>query len=107
MSLENVALYVERITLLLPMIEKIVDLVEKIFSRFFPSMRTGEAKQATAMKMIQGYVGDVPEAIIADTIDVLVKAKNQTGEFAHAEIPVGTKSQISGDEIEKMQKTGP
>jgi hypothetical protein len=68
MGLENLLKYIEAITLLLPLIEKIVTMIEGLFGKL--GVGQGAAKKEAATDL-------------AGLVDSVVKIKNQTGVFTH------------------------
>lgn len=85
MGIENLMKYIEAITLLLPLIEKIVTMVESLFSKLGGG--TGVAKKEAATEVAKAALVkaglDLPDEVLSGMVDAVVKVKNQTGEFTH------------------------
>jgi hypothetical protein len=85
MSIANLLKYIEAITLLLPLIEKIVAMVEGLFSKL--GVGQGAAKKEAATDVAKAVLGstalDVPDEVLSAVVDSIVKIKNATGEFTH------------------------
>jgi len=85
MSIVNLLKYVDLITLLLPLIEKIITMVESLFNKF--GSNSGTKKKSAVKKItktiLSGYELSLPEEVIDKVIDSVVEVKNQTGEFTH------------------------
>jgi hypothetical protein len=83
MGLENLLKYIEAITLLLPLIEKIVTMIEGLFAKMGPGQ--GAAKKEAAIdfaKIALLNAGlDLPDEALSAMIDSQVKIINQTGGF--------------------------
>jgi len=85
MSLANLLKYIQAVTLLLPLIEQIVTMVEGLFAK----VGSGEGaakKQAVkeiAKASLVGYGLSLPGETIDEVVDAVVAVKNQTGEFTH------------------------
>jgi len=85
MSLVNLLKYIEAITLLLPLIDKIVSMVEGLFSKL--GVGQGAAKKEAATDVAKAVLGstalDLPDEILSGVVDSIVRVKNATGEFKH------------------------
>lgn len=85
MSIVNLLKYIEAITLLLPLIEKIVSMVESLFSKLGGG--TGAAKKEAATDVAKAALVkaglDLPNEVLSGMVDAIVNIKNQTGEFTH------------------------
>ena len=83
MGLENLLRYIEAITLLLPLIDKVVTMIEGLFGKLGGGR--GAAKKAAATEMVKvALVNEglyLPGAVLSGMIDSVVKVKNLTGEF--------------------------
>ena len=93
MSLTNLLKYIEAITLLLPLIDNIVSMVERLFDEFGGGR--GVAKKEAAKGLVVASLKtsgvDVPEEMMNELIDTVVKIKNETGEFKKAvSVPIRT-----------------
>lgn len=88
MSLENLLKYIQAITLLIPLIETIVTMVERLFAKL--GSGKGTAKKEAAMEMAKASLAgagmDLPEEVISEVIDTVVGVKNKTGEFTSGEL---------------------
>jgi len=85
MSIANLLKYIEAITLLLPLIEKIVTMVEGLFSKLGVGQGAAKKEAATEVaKVALVNAGlDLPEEVLSGLVDSVVKVKNATGEFTH------------------------
>jgi len=85
MSLVNLLKYIQAITLLLPLIEKIVTMVEGLFSKL--GVGQGAAKKEAATDVAKAVLGstalDLPDEVLSGVVDSIVRVKNATGEFTH------------------------
>jgi len=83
MPIANLLRYIEAITLLLPLIDKIVTMIEGLFSRLGGGQ--GAAKKEAASEVAKVALVnaglDLPDEVLSSMIDSVVKIKNQTGEF--------------------------
>lgn len=90
MGLEKILKYIEAVTLILPLIEKIVTMVEGLFAKLGSGQ--GTAKKEVAMEVskaaLSGVGLGVPDEVISKMIESVVAAKNLTGEFV-APVPRG------------------
>jgi len=83
MPIENIFKYIQAIILVLPLVEKIVTMIEGLFSRLGGG-RGAEKKEAATDVAKAALVNaglDVPDEVLSSMIDSVVKIKNQTGEF--------------------------
>lgn len=91
MSLANILQYIEAFTLILPLIEKLVTLIEGLFSRLGSGQ--GAAKKKVVSELAKGaLVGaglDLPDEAISLMIDTVVSIKNESGEFVSPASGVG------------------
>ena len=75
--------YIDAVTLLLPLIDKIVTKIEGLFAKLGSGQ--GAAKKEVAMEVskaaLSGAGLDLPEETISKMIDSVVAIKNLTGEF--------------------------
>lgn len=85
MSLENLLKYIEAITLLLPLIERVITMVEELFAKVGPGEGVAKknAVKEIAKAALVGYGLSLPGETIDEVIDAVVAVKNQTGEFTH------------------------
>jgi hypothetical protein len=85
MSIANLLKYIEAITLLLPLIDKIVTMVEGLFSKLGSGQGTAKKKAATDLVEVSLLNAglDLPEEVLSGVVDSIVKIKNATGEFTH------------------------
>ena len=85
MSIENLLKYIEAITLILPLIDKVITMIEGLFKKYGAGQ--GVEKKAAATKMVEVALInaglDLPDEVISEMIDTVVKIKNQKGEFTH------------------------
>jgi hypothetical protein len=101
MSLANLLKYIEAVTLLLPLVEKIVTMVEGLFSKLGPGQGAAKkvAVKEVAKAALVGYGLSLPVETIDQLVDSVVSIKNQTGEFTHglSQAPPGSKTVESPD----------
>jgi hypothetical protein len=85
MGFENLLKYIEAITLLLPLIDKIVTMIEGLFKSLGAGQ--GGAKKAAVVDLAQNVLLGaglaLPDVVLSKMIDSVVKVKNATGEFTH------------------------
>lgn len=83
MSLANLLKYIDAVMLLLPLIDKIVTMVEDLFAKLGSGQ--GAAKKEAVIEVAKAaLVGaglDLPEEAMSEMIDRVVSIKNYTGEF--------------------------
>lgn len=83
MSLANLLKYIDAVTLLLPLIDKIVTMIEGLFAKLGSGQ--GALKKEVGMEVskaaLSGAGLDLPEETISKMIDSVVAIKNLTGEF--------------------------
>ncbi len=86
MGLENILQYLQLIPVLLPLIDQVVGLIEKIFAIFNPSGGQGAIKKALAMQMLEMVPGAalLPTDVLSGLVDGVVGVKNAGGEFKHS-----------------------
>lgn len=85
MGLENLLKYIEAITLLLPLIDKIVTMIEGLFAKLGAGQGAAKKEAATDFAKI-GLLNaglDLPDEVLSGLVDSVVKIKNQTGLFTH------------------------
>lgn len=83
MSIANLLKYIDAVTLLLPLIDKIVTMIEGLFAKLGSGQ--GAVKKEVAMETskaaLSGAGLGLPEETISKMIDSVVAIKNLTGEF--------------------------
>jgi hypothetical protein len=92
MGLENLLKYLEAIALMLPLIEKVVLMIEGLFNKL--GVGSGETKKEAAMVMARKMAADkniiVPDDVLSEVIDLVVAEKNKSGDFMHSADPGAT-----------------
>ena len=85
MGLENILKYIEAIMLLLPLIEKIVSMIEVLFMKLGSGQGAAKKEAATGLAEIALLNAglDLPYEVLSGLVDSIVKIKNQTGAFTH------------------------
>ena len=83
MGLENFLKYIEAITLLLPLIDKIVTMIEGLFEKLGAGQGAAKKEAVTEIsKAVLANTGlDLPDQVLSPLVDSVVKIKNLTGEF--------------------------
>lgn len=83
MSIANLLKYIDAVTLLLPLIDKIVTMIEGLFAKLGPGQGSDKKEVAMAVSKaaLSGGGLDLPEETISKMIDSVVAIKNLTGEF--------------------------
>ncbi len=83
MTVANILKYIQAVMLILPLIEKIVTMVEGLFQKLGSGQ--GAAKKEASMEVAKAALAGaglgVPDEVIGSLIDSVVGVKNQTGEF--------------------------
>lgn len=85
MTLANILMYINAVTLILPLIEKIVTMVEGLFSKLGPGQGVAKKEVATdvAKAALSGAGLTLPDEVVSNLIESVVSAKKLTGEFTH------------------------
>jgi len=86
MTLANILMYINAVTLILPLIEKIVTMVEGLFSKLGPGQGVAKKEVATdvAKAALSGAGLALPDEVVSNLIESVVSAKKLTGEFVTA-----------------------
>ncbi len=88
MGFEIIFKYIQMVMLILPLIEKIVGMIEGAFTKLGGG--SGEVKKAAAMEVakasLTGAGLDLPDETLSAMIDSVVGVKNASGEFKKTEV---------------------
>jgi len=84
-SLENVLKYVNAIIAVLPLIEKVVELIERNFLNSHDNGSDTKTKKHLAMELLGSTGPDLGlnNAVVSQMVDSVVAVKNASGEFKH------------------------
>ena len=86
MGIENILKYINAVMLVLPLLEKIVTMVEGLFAKLGPGQ--GLAKKEVAVDVAKAALSGVglalPDEVVSNLIESVVSAKKLTGEFVTA-----------------------
>lgn len=85
MGVENLLKYIDAITMLLPLIDKIVTMIEGLFGKLGSGQGAVKKEAATGLAQVALFNAglDLPDEVLSGLVDSVVKIKNQTGAFTH------------------------
>ena len=86
MSIENLVKYIEAITLLLPLVQQVVDMIEAAFKNSARFDGRSEMKKNIAVEVVSMAAGNLPinGELIPKLIDTVVAVENASGQFKHS-----------------------
>ena len=86
MNFEEVTQYIQMITLLLPLVQQVILMVENAFTGQKGFDGRSEMKKNIAVEVVKGFHPElaVDVYVVSKMIDTIVSVKNASGEFKHS-----------------------